>query len=403
MSCHAARDAGRLCASCGAALLPPTRENLERLIDGSLKRRLELWERDGSLTPEIAAKLRDALASSVPLPVSADVADALEQGADRLAASIAGLKDWKPDWAERLARRLEEEHPRIAPPEPVLDTTLARGATDDLRLAADSGQALFARGDTGALGDGLASLAALDDERRGGIRPLLNEYVWWFIGALLVLGGSIMGVREAWRALGGAARQLIVGGALFGYHAAFVALGLLVARRSRSAGKVLGAIGLGLLPVVFVGGAALLDEHLLLGVLFAGALTGATFVTLRLCGRLYDVGVRPALALALLPTLAAELPLLRFDEGEPWRWLLLLVGPALLHLAPRGASLAAPLSTLWGALALAVFACVTADAPLVPGGLPFAAVSTFALALGAAVARLASEEPLRLRFPRASV
>src|SRR5205085_356297 len=75
-----------------------------------------------------------------------------------------------------------------------------------------------------AIGGGLEALVDLDEgapssrareaEARGELKPLLAEYVWWFIGTLLVLAGSVMGVREAWRALAGPPRQVVIAGAL---------------------------------------------------------------------------------------------------------------------------------------------------------------------------------------------
>ena len=63
----------------------------------------------------------------------------------------------------------------------------------NLGSAMGSGSALLRPGTAGALGGGLEALVALDGAgtaagREGSLK--LHEYVWWFLGALLVLGGS---------------------------------------------------------------------------------------------------------------------------------------------------------------------------------------------------------------------
>ena len=164
------------------------------------------------------------------------------------------------------------------------------------------------------------ALVALDSPeplpaRRDALK--LHEYVWWFLGALLVLGGSVMGVREAWRALGGVPRQLIVTGALFAYHAGFIGLGVFLARRSLSAGRVLASIGLALMPVVFVALSALVGLSPMVGLPCALVVAGLWLLTLRLAGRLLHGTSVVALALALFPSLLAELPLMWLDDS-PW-------------------------------------------------------------------------------------
>ncbi|MFP2913650.1 hypothetical protein ACLESD_53440, partial [Pyxidicoccus sp. 3LFB2] len=185
-----------------------------------------------------------------------------------------------------------------------------------LGSALGSGQALFAQGHTGGLGGGLEAMVALDE---GGpaSTPRLNDYIWWFLGAVLVLGGSLMGVREAWRALGGVPRQLLVTGALFGYHAAFIGLGVFLSRRSMSAGRILAGIGLALLPVVFVALSALVALSPLLGVGVALGVAGLGLLPLRAAGRLLHGVPAAALAMALWPSLLAGLPLMGFQE-DPW-------------------------------------------------------------------------------------
>ncbi|MFP2934786.1 hypothetical protein ACLESO_58710, partial [Pyxidicoccus sp. 3LG] len=221
---------------------------------------------------------------------------------------------------------------------------------DDLGSALGSGQALFAQGQTGALGGGLEAVVALDDVQ--GSSPKLHEYIWWFLGAVLVLGGSLMGVREAWRALGGVPRQLLVTGALFGYHAAFIGLGVFLSRRSRSTGRVLAGIGIALLPVVFVALSALVALSPVIGVALALGVAGVGLLPLRAAGRLLHGTSAASLAVALWPSLLAGLPLMGFDEA-PWLRALCLRwrgGARCVGVAREVAARQRGRGALWGAL-----------------------------------------------------
>jgi hypothetical protein len=280
-----------------------------------------------------------------------------------------------------------------------------------LGSALGSGSALFSGGQAGALGGGLEAVVALDD---GGPShtPRLNDYIWWFLGAVLVLGGSLMGVREAWRALGGVPRQLLVTGALFGYHAAFIGLGAFLFRRSMSAGRILAGIGLALLPVVFVALSALVALSPLVGVAVALGVAGVGLIPLRAAGRLLHGVSAASLATALWPSLLAGLPLMGFEE-DPWlRALCASAGVVAVGVSawraraakPGLASLVGVGSALYGALCLALF-CV-ASAPegfdsLQPGTPLFAGMTLWAVALAAVIALAASSDAVRDAHPRA--
>ncbi|WP_199728837.1 hypothetical protein [Corallococcus sp. CA053C] len=242
--------------------------------------------------------------------------------------------------------------------------------------------------------------------------PRLHEYIWWFLGAVLVLGGSLMGVREAWRALGGVPRQLLVSGALLGYHAAFIGLGAFLARRSLSAGRVLAGIGLALLPVVFIALSSLVALTPVVGFPVAIGVAALALLPLRTAGRLLHGTSAGSLAVALFPSLLAGLPLMGWDEA-PWlRALCASAGVVALgatvwrarRAAPGKALFVSAGAALYGALWLAVF-CVASgpsgfDA-LEPGSALFAGLTLWAVALGAVVAWAASTDSVREAYPRA--
>ena len=222
-----------------------------------------------------------------------------------------------------------------------------------------------------------------------------------------------MGVREAWRALGGVPRQLIVTGALFVYHAGFIGLGVFLARRSLSAGRVLASIGLALMPVIYVALSALVTLSPMVGLPSAIVITGLCLPTLGIAGRLLHGTAMGALALALFPSLLAELPI-QWLEDAPWpRALCAFVGVAALGASlwrpERAGQGKAPLvsvgAALYGALALAIFSVAGAtdgfDA-LEAGSPSFAGMALWAVALAGIIAAAATGDSLRKAYARAA-
>lgn len=418
LACAELRDenASETCPTCGVRLIPATGEHLELLVQEKLRRRISDWQATRLLDTRTATRLTEALegatvasAVAVAVPLLED-ASALERKADALAGKLEELEDWRPDWGQKFFQALED----AARAERAEESRRAHEEDDEdgLGLATDSGQALFNRVDASALGGGLDAMVALDDGAAGAA-PKLHEYVWWFLGAVLVLGGSLMGVREAWRALGGVPRQLLVTGALFAYHAAFIGLGVFLARRSTSAGRVLASIGLALMPVVFVALSALVGLHPALGWPVSAGVAALALLTLRPAGRLLYGASTVSIAVGLLPSLLAGLPLMALDDA-PWtRGACALAGVAALAAsawrARREQSARAGLSvlttSLYGALALAVFTVASAPSgfdALFPGSPLFAAMTLWAMALAAVVAGVATQSAVREAHPQAA-
>ncbi|TSC23526.1 hypothetical protein FOF48_28605 [Corallococcus sp. Z5C101001] len=451
-----AADPGPVCPVCGATLVPAAGQHLDDFVRALMLRQVERWHFDGLLDPATANRLEASLldiperAVAEPEPLAppavpavedspVDPAARVEAWADGVATSLRRTGGWRLGWLGTLARSLDEtarlereqEARRRAAARKALDDrdasradqeaqrTASRATSEDdedssseedLGSALGSGQAMFARGHLDSLGgSGLEAVIALDE---GDSAPRVNEYIWWFLGAVLVLGGSLMGVREAWRALGGVPRQLIVSGALLGYHAAFIGLGTFLARRSLSAGRILASIGLALLPVVFVALSALVGLTPRVGVPVALGVAAVALLPLRAAGRLLHGTNAVSLAVALFPSLLAGLLLMRGDDA-PWlrvlcafagvfalaatEWRARAVAPGMATLVNMGAA-------LYGALWLAVF-CVASgpsgfDA-LEPGSPLFAGLTLWAVALGAVVAGAASSSAVRAAFPRA--
>ncbi|HYO74424.1 MAG TPA: hypothetical protein VEU33_50950 [Archangium sp.] len=400
------------CPDCGALLEPATRERVDKLVREKLKRRISDWQATRLLEPATANRLTESLyattvSAAVAVPLLED-ASTLEQKADALAGKLEELEDWRPTWGQAFFQALEnaarEERERESAPRP-------HHEEEGIGLASESGQALFQRVDAGALGGGLDAMVALDDASSGAA-PKLHEYVWWFLGAVLVLGGSLMGVREAWRALGGVPRQLLVTGALFAYHSAFIGLGVLLARRSASAGRVLASIGIALLPVVFVALSSLVGLAPAVGWPASAVVAALTFLTLRPTGRLLYGASPVSLGVALLPSLLAGLPLMGLDEA-PWtRTLCAFAGVAAFGASAwrarreqARAGLSLLTTSLYGAAALALFSIASAPSgfdALFPGSPLFAGMTLWAMALATVAAGVASQPPVREAHPQAA-
>ncbi|NPC79832.1 hypothetical protein HPC49_16575, partial [Pyxidicoccus fallax] len=412
-----ADESGASCPECGAALVPATNPHLEAFAQATVRRHIERWRADGLVDLATATRLEASLVPSetqVPAPPPAkqeDPAARVEAWAEEVAASLREAASWRPGWGTALARSLDEAA-KAEREEAARRRAGARtgdSGEDDLGSALGSGQALFAQG-AGSIGGGLEAVVALDEGSASA--PRLNEYIWWFLGAVLVLGGSLMGVREAWRALGGVPRQLLVTGALFGYHAAFIGLGVFLSRRSLSAGRILAGIGLALLPVVFVALSALVALTPVLGVAVAVGVAGVGLLPLRSAGRLLYGASGVSLAVALLPSLLASLPLMGLEEA-PWLRALcasagvVALGASVWRSRAAGSAMAALVGSgaaLYGALCLALF-CV-ASAPsgfdaLEPGSALFAGMTLWAMALAAVVAVAATSDAVRDAHPRA--
>ncbi|WP_223644046.1 hypothetical protein [Corallococcus sp. EGB] len=427
-----ATDSGPLCPECGAALVPAAGRHLDEFVLARMRQNIERWRFAGLLDPDTADRLEASLVppvetvatvaevpaalamavSMAPEPEPApelDSAARVEAWADGVAHSLRRAGGWRPGWLASLAHSLDEtaraERDQAARRRVAVREDGESSSEEDLGSALGSGQALFGRGHLDSLGgSGLEVVIALDE---GDPPPRLHEYIWWFLGAVLVLGGSLMGVREAWRALGGVPRQLIVTGALLGYHAAFIGLGAFLFKRSRPVGRVLAGIGLGLLPVVFVALSALVALTPAVGVPTALGVAAVALLPLRAAGRLWPGTSAATFAVALFPSLLAGLPLMGWDEA-PWlRALCAFAGVVALGASVWRArtSFVGVGAALHGALWLAVF-CVASSPSgfdaLAPGSPLFAGLVLWAVALGAVVAAGASSEAVRAAMPRAA-
>ncbi len=376
LSCLELRE-GDACPKCGAKL-ERSRLAFETWERARQKRRVGALTKSKSISRTAGQKLLASLEarsdeaageSAADEPTSARPVDdgGRERGEDRAGAAITSVTTFTQEIGARWSALTLGIDTNAPPPS-------ERPNDDDLRRddsALDAGRAMFAHGGHAVVGAGVDALSALDDDEPDGeARPLGALSVFWFIGIIFVLAGSVMGVREAWRTLFGVNRQLVIGGALFVYHVLFVLLSRVLVKRSHVTGRVLAGVAAALVPVAFVAVASAVGTSPRVGVPFAVGLVLASVATLSQAGAAFALGrgFAPHLAFALVPSLLLELPL----AGAPTAASMRLYAPllallpillaslrlraGLLRSLPTRDTAVALFATTYGAVAVALFA-----------------------------------------------
>ena len=371
IACAELFDGARVCPRCGAKL-SRSRKDVLAWEHARQHARIAEWLSDEVIDELTAERLRARVERDGDATAKADAptaggTSAVERGADVVASGAGELfTEMGARW-KRLAKAIEEDTPKA-------DADEASLQHDDRTL--EAGRAIFARDGHGAVvGAGVEALAALDDDHHDhehgddGARGATQEnkpfgalQVFWFIGTILVLAGSVMGVREAWRTLEGVWRPVVIAGAFFAYHVLFVGLARLLVRRSVVTGRVLAGISAGLLPVVFVAAAVSIGQQSSVGVPFAFLLLAASGFTLMLVGRIADrAATGVALASGLLPSLLLELAIGSGGASPSRRSFVVLVALAPLVVTATRARVAVTASSIvalgaaaYGAIAVGI-------------------------------------------------
>jgi hypothetical protein len=324
----------RECARCGAVLVAASAENLETLIAAEVSARLSGDKPASSRDEQRRAADRAAAEARATRQAERERTES-----ERQARSAARE-------AEKRRRHNQRKH-QPAEPEPAPNDEVAPASTSVV-------EALESVISAGPRGD--ASVGAV-----------LYENIGWFLGALLVLAGSVYGVREAWLAFGETGRYLTVGSAFFVYHLMFVGLAALLAARADTASRVVAGIGVGLLPIVGAAFANLLRVAPSFGTTVGVAFVGSSALTTWWAGRRLLPAAPILLAAVSVLGLGAEIPLDLVGAESAWRgWLPLaaLVAPlAVLYLAPTAQLRLDPLIVaIYFAGAVEIFALVSGSA-----------------------------------------
>ncbi|MBN1205429.1 MAG: hypothetical protein JXB05_10945 [Myxococcaceae bacterium] len=163
-------------------------------------------------------------------------------------------------------------------------------------------------------------------------RPFLYESIAWFLGAFLILAGTLYFVFESWAGMTSLSRSLVVFGMTAFYSVGFSAWGAFLARRQElgNAGRILGLIGSAVAPL-------------------AGLALGPMGGVLPLGEALSLEGVHPVLLVPLLlgwSALAAVMVRRPADALDPVSRPIVQMGMAsatlMMGLAPLAAKLGAP-------------------------------------------------------------
>jgi hypothetical protein len=166
------------------------------------------------------------------------------------------------------------------------------------------------------------------------LKPLFNEYVWWFIAMVLVISGSIMGIREAWLRFEGILRPLTILFAFFTYHTLFLGLGIFLFKRSPATGRMLLILAAALIPVMFSIANSVTAQALEAGSVATAISLGLSLVTLYpIAARLQIPYFSAIFYLAVPFALTALAPL---SAAIPWLPLVLIGALTLSILAATG-------------------------------------------------------------------
>ncbi len=400
---------------CGGPTSPPSKPTLDALLALGVERAIDRWQTRGLLEASLAANLRrsEALPDDPSDHVPASEPTELDEVPKvDLFSSLARTARESADRWNRLVAEVETATPKVEPLREDDDAAStrstgaaarerARGRNEhvsgDATTAIEAGRGLFHGGKHADSGEGLEGLASLDDTTDRGSSIALSQVALWFLGTLLVLAGSVLGVREAFRALAGPPRQVVVAGVFFAYHALFLGLSALVSRKSVLAGRVLGGISVALLPIGFVALEALVQSSHVLGACLALVALAGSWVSLRVLGARLAGEQDQALPLLLLPPLGVTL-LVGFAPTDTVRVALPLVGLVSTAFAARRLDRASSFAsrigafavTLYVALALGIFAVMGAPGgagvDLVPGSFAHAVLAFDGAVLATVVA-----------------
>ena len=255
---------GRLCPVCSDPLVLETNSNRDKLVFGRMREFLSRWQKSGEVSKKTISEIESALANTN-----------IPQDSNERSYSF-GILTIFIEWIQALLTSFFIGLGAIF--EPVLLKPKTSKAYT--KISGKDADASFENLTEGILVEdnsnlsGLDAISELDEKllsRKGkydtrkfkvkqtepefeiwsGLRPLFNEYIWWFIGTILILAGSIMGIREAWTVLTGVNRHLMVLIAVIIYQFLFTALGLFLNKKSVVTGKLLTVISILLLPVSF--------------------------------------------------------------------------------------------------------------------------------------------------------
>jgi len=159
-------------------------------------------------------------------------------------------------------------------------------------------------------------------------RPFLYESIAWFLGAFLILAGTLYFVFESWAGMTSLSRSLVVFGLTAFYSVGFSAWSAFLMRREelRKAGRILGLLGSAVAPLAGVAlgpmGGVLPGVHPAILVPLLLGWAGFSAVMVRRPAEALDAPSRPILQMSMFgTTLMMGLAPLAAKLGAPALWL----------------------------------------------------------------------------------
>lgn len=317
LKCNSFRSGfvGRLCPVCSEPLQIENDLNRDKLVIGRMKEYLSEWQESGKISKKSITEFENALettfvAEEKNYATNNFISLLLKYFQDLILAFFVGFgKIFEP-----IIKKPEDAIYIVPRHKKDLDASY-ESATDSIFTSEDTNLT------------GLDALSDLDTKtsRKGkyssnsyptykeekvfefwsGLQVLFNEYIWWFIGSILVLAGSIMGIREAWNTLAGVNRHLTVLAAVVVYQFLFVGLGTFIGKRLSTTGKLLSSISLLLLPVSYSVSTDLLIANFSLGIISLSLLVGLTAFLLYLAGNQFNFDKKLSILL-VIPSLLVQ-------------------------------------------------------------------------------------------------
>lgn len=312
LKCNTTRSgfSGRLCPVCSEPLVSETREAEETLILNKLKIFLTKWKNSGKIGPKTFDEINSAIESESKTP------------AVKIETHSEPYQFLFFTWIAGIFEAFFAGFTGIF--EPMLVEKSSHGKRKHRKGDSEYSTSNLFSDDSDRL-SGIEALSELGKHSKkhgkeeefvfwAGLKPLFNEYLWWFIGSLLVLTGSIMGIREAWMVLSGTGRLLTVIAALYLYQALFTGLGLFLSRKSVMTGRLLSVIALLLIPVSFSVLADVFLLDIISGIVTLSLEIGLLYLLFIVIGKQFNLNSLE-LSLPILPSMIALALIPFFAEG----------------------------------------------------------------------------------------
>ena len=262
------------CPKCSALLVKNTQKNLQTLVSNRFSELLDKWHRTGKISSSTFDEIKVALKSETE-PVQKKHRKEKNFSFDTWFVFFSEIQNFIFLFFQNLFE------PLLIKPETLSKRKRIRNSDDNEIF--DPEESNFS---------GISIFSEIEKSFRSekknpskefilaGIKPLFNEYIWWFIGTILVFIGSILGIREAWNSLEGVSKLVTILSSLVVYQFLFAGLGVFLSKKSNIAARILSGISIILLPVSFSIAVDIILANIFLGFIILSLLSASTIILL---------------------------------------------------------------------------------------------------------------------------